>query len=231
MALAFAKQGYRVGLLDTDIFGPSVPKLLDLEGQEPELSSDNQLLPLTNYGVKAISMGFLIGQENPVVWRGLMVMKGIQQLLHEVAWGGLDVLVIDMPPGTGDVQLTITQQIVLDGAAIVSTPQDVALIDAIRGIEMFKKINVKVLGMIQNMSYFECPNCHHETHVFGQDGVVREAKRLGVEVLASIPLHASICAQADQGKPTVVAAPAGALAKKYLELAQKIGKAIELGDT
>lgn len=204
-----------------------MPTLLNLTG-EPELSDDNQLIPLQNYGVKAMSMGFLVGQDSAIVWRGLMVMKALQQLLHEVSWGGLDILILDMPPGTGDVQLTITQQIVLDGAAVVSTPQDVALIDAVRGINMFKKTDTRVLGMIQNMSYFECPNCQHETHIFGTDGVVREAGRNGVEVLGSIPLHASICAQADHGKPTVVAEPDGPLAKKYIELAQRIGTAIGL---
>lgn len=227
MALALARQGYRVGLLDTDIFGPSVPKLLDLSG-EPELSSENQLLPLQNYGVKAMSMGFLVGTDSAVVWRGLMVMKAIQQLLHEVSWGGLDILVLDMPPGTGDVQLTITQQVVLDGAAVVSTPQDIALIDAVRGINMFKKTDTKVLGMIQNMSHFVCPKCNHQTDIFGTDGVVREAERHGFEILGDIPLHASICKQADVGRPTVVADPEGHLASIYHALARKIATNVGL---
>lgn len=227
VALALARQGYRVGLLDTDIFGPSVPKLLDLSG-EPELSSENQLLPLQNYGVKAMSMGFLVGADSAVVWRGLMVMKAIQQLLHEVSWGGLDILVLDMPPGTGDVQLTITQQVVLDGAAVVSTPQDIALIDAVRGINMFKKTDTKVLGMIQNMSHFVCPKCNHQTDIFGTDGVVREAERHGFEILGDIPLHASICKQADVGRPTVVADPEGHLASIYHALARKIATNVGL---
>lgn len=227
VALAFARQGYRVGLLDTDIFGPSVPKLLGLTG-EPDLSSNNQLLPLQNYGVKAMSMGFLVGEDNAIVWRGLMVMKALQQLLHEVAWGTLDILILDMPPGTGDVQLTITQQVILDGVAVVSTPQDIALIDAVRGVNMFKKTHTKVLGMIQNMSYFECPKCHEHTNIFGSDGVVREAHKLGINVLGDIPLHASICQEADEGRPTVVANPDGHLAAKYIALANRIGQEIGL---
>ena len=216
-----ARQGQRVGLLDADIFGPSVPKLLNLSG-EPELTSDYQLVPLQNYGVKAMSMGFLVGADSAVVWRGLMVMKALQQLLHEVAWNGLDILVIDMPPGTGDVQLTITQQVVLDGAVIVSTPQDIALIDAIRGITMFEKTNTRVLGMVQNMSYFECPKCHHETNIFGTDGVLEEAKKRGIELLGDIPLHASICADADRGVPTVVSEPESTRGQRYLNLASSI---------
>lgn len=155
-------------------------------------------------------------------------MKALQQLLHEVAWGGLDVLVIDMPPGTGDVQLTVTQQVILDGVAIVSTPQDIALIDAIRGINMFKKTDTKILGLVQNMSYFECPNCDHKTNIFGSDGLIREAERLGTPIIGNIPLHASICADADRGKPTVVAEPEGVLAQQYLLLASNIAKAIHL---
>ncbi|ORY83167.1 nucleotide binding protein-like protein [Protomyces lactucae-debilis] len=227
VALAMASQGLRVGLLDIDVFGPSVPKLLNLTGQ-PELTQDNKLIPLQNYGLKAMSMGFLVDEGAPIVWRGMMVMKALQQLLFDVEWGTLDVLVLDMPPGTGDAQLTVTQQVVLDGAAIVSTPQDIALIDAVRGIHMFEKTDVKILGLIQNMSYFCCPQCNHKTQVFGTDGLLREAEKRGIGLIGNVPLHASICADADRGKPTVVAEPEGSLAKAYLEIAQHIQTAIGL---
>ena len=225
LAIALARQGHRAGVLDADIFGPSIPTLLNLSG-EPRLGSNNQLLPLTNYGVKAMSMGFLVGADAPVAWRGLMVMKALQQLLHEVDWGGLDVLLLDLPPGTGDTQLTITQQVKLDGAVVVSTPQDVALRDALRGVEMFRKVDVPILGMVQNMSVFRCPHCERETHVFGADGVAREASRLGLELLGDIPLEASICDDADRGKPSVAAeSPSAAY---FSSTAARVGKKIGL---
>ncbi|KAK9451698.1 P-loop containing nucleoside triphosphate hydrolase protein [Limtongia smithiae] len=213
----------RVGILDTDIFGPSVPKLLNLVGADPGATPAGRLIPVQNYGIKAMSLGFLLpDQDSPVVWRGLMVMKALQQLLHDVEWGGLDILVLDMPPGTGDVQLTITQQVVVDGAVVVSTPQDIALIDAVKGINMFRKVDVPVFGTVQNMSVFVCPNCHHEEHVFGTDGVERESERLGTEVLTSIPLHARICELSDKGTPVVVADPDSRNAEAYFELADKV---------
>lgn len=186
---------------------------------ERHLLPDGQLLPLTNYGIKAMSMGFLVGESAPVVWRGLMVMKALQQLLHEVDWGGLDVLVIDMPPGTGDTQLTITQQIELDGAVIVSTPQDIALIDAVKGINMFRKVGVPLLGMVQNMSVFVCPHCHTATHIFGRDGAHREAKRAEIDILGDVPLHESICRFSDEGKPIILAQPDSQFAKAYQSIA------------
>ncbi|KAI9669777.1 MAG: hypothetical protein M1829_005032 [Trizodia sp. TS-e1964] len=227
LALCFARQGHRTGILDTDIFGPSVPTLLDLSG-EPRLSSQNQLIPLANYGVKSMSMGYLVDEKAPVVWRGLMVMKALQQLLHEVDWGGLDILVLDLPPGTGDVQLTITQQINLDGAVIVSTPQDIALKDTIKGINMFSKVNVAVLGMIQNMSVFTCPHCHQSTHIFGTSGVERECSKLKIDFLGDVPLHAKICDDADRGKPTVVSEPESARAKAFMAIAEAVGRKINL---
>jgi len=227
LALAFARSGYRSGILDTDIFGPSVPTLLNLSG-EPRLSSNNQLIPLSNYGVKSMSMGYLIPESSPVVWRGLMVMKALQQLLHEVDWGGLDVLVLDLPPGTGDTQLTITQQVVLDGAVIVSTPQDIALKDAVKGVAMFQKVDVPILGMIQNMSVFTCPNCNHSTHIFGSEGVSRECSSKHIPFLGDIPLHASICNDADRGKPTVVAEPDSPRAKAFMRIAGQICETIGL---
>ncbi|KAI4137704.1 MAG: hypothetical protein LQ341_005022, partial [Variospora aurantia] len=230
LALSFARLGHRAGILDTDIFGPSVPTLLNLGGEQPRLSEGkNQLLlPLSNYGVKSMSMGYLVGEEAPVVWRGLMVMKALQQLLWEVEWGGLDILVMDLPPGTGDTQLTITQQVVLDGAIVVSTPQDVALKDAVKGVEMMRKVNVPLLGMIQNMSIFNCPNCNHTTHIFGSEGVNKACEKHDVPFLGDIPLHASICDDADRGKPTVVAEPESPRAKAFTAIAERTAKTIGL---
>ncbi|KAH8601172.1 nucleotide binding protein-like protein [Bisporella sp. PMI_857] len=228
LALAFARRGLRSGILDTDIFGPSVPTLLNLSG-EPRLSTNNQLLPLSNYGVKSMSMGYLVGESAPVVWRGLMVMKALQQLLHEVDWGGLDILVLDLPPGTGDTQLTITQQIVLDGAVIVSTPQDIALKDAVKGINMFRKTNIPILGMVQNMALFTCPHCNNSTHIFGShSGVTHACEKYGLNFLGDIPLHPRICQDADEGKPTVVSEPDSERAKAYIRIAEEIGQKIEL---
>ncbi|KAL9604671.1 MAG: hypothetical protein Q9219_000391 [cf. Caloplaca sp. 3 TL-2023] len=227
LALAFARAGHRTGILDTDIFGPSIPTLLALSG-EPRLSENSQLLPLSNYGVKSMSMGYLIGEDAPVVWRGLMVMKALQQLLWEVDWGGLDVLVMDLPPGTGDTQLTITQQVVLDGAIVVSTPQDVALKDAVKGVEMMRKVNVPLLGMIQNMSVFTCPNCNHSTHIFGSEGVTQACSKHNVPFLGDIPLHASICDDADRGRPTLVAEPESERAGAFKTIAQRVAEKIKL---
>lgn len=192
-------------------------------------AADNQLIPLSNYGVKSMSMGYLVGDAAPVVWRGLMVMKALQQLLHEVDWGGLDVLVLDLPPGTGDTQLTITQQIVLDGAVIVSTPQDIALKDAVKGINMFKKIDIPILGMVQNMSLFTCPHCQNSTHIFGShSGVTTACEKHGIDFLGDIPLHANICDDADRGKPTVVAEPESERAKAFMSITEVVGKKIGL---
>ncbi|THX10096.1 P-loop containing nucleoside triphosphate hydrolase protein [Aureobasidium pullulans] len=227
LALAFARSGLRSGVLDTDIFGPSIPTLLDLEGNEPRLSANNQLIPLTNYGLKSMSMGYLVPETSAIVWRGLMVMKALQQLLHEVEWDGLDVLVLDLPPGTGDVQLTITQQIELDGAVIVSTPQDVALKDAVRGVEMFRKVKVPILGMVQNMSAFTCPNCSATHSIFGREGVIKKCDEMDIKLLADIPLHPSICEDADRGKPTVVAEPDSARAQVFKDLAADLRKQLQ----
>ncbi|KAI5814145.1 P-loop containing nucleoside triphosphate hydrolase protein [Pyronema omphalodes] len=217
LALALSSAGKRVGLLDADIFGPSVPRLLNLSG-EPRLNEKGKLVPMVNYGLKSMSMGYLVDAEKPVVWRGLMVMKALQQLMWDVEWGGLDVLVLDMPPGTGDSQLTITQQLVIDGAVVVSTPQDIALIDAVKGVNMFKKVDVPILGMVQNMSVFTCPNCSHTTHIFGSEGVARECKKHNIELLGDVPLDATICSDADAGKPTVVARD-GPLSDAYHKIA------------
>uniref|UniRef100_A0A3Q2PPY8 Iron-sulfur cluster transfer protein NUBPL n=1 Tax=Fundulus heteroclitus TaxID=8078 RepID=A0A3Q2PPY8_FUNHE len=193
-----------VGLLDSDVYGPSIPKLMNLKGN-PELN--NRMIPLINYGVPCMSMGFLVEDASPIVWRGLMVMSAIERLVRQVDWGSLDYLVVDMPPGTGDVQLSITQNIPIAGAVIVSTPQDVALLDARRGAEMFKKVNVPVLGLVQNMSVFQCPNCHHQTHIFGSNGARQLAETIGVRFLGDIPLHLNIREMSDKGQPIVVSSP------------------------
>jgi len=243
LALSFSRHGLRTGILDTDIFGPSIPTLLGLsDAGEPKLTEQNMLVPLTSYGLKSMSMGYLLPSESaPVAWRGLMVMKALQQLLHEVDWSpGLDVLVLDLPPGTGDVQLTIGQQVELAGAVIVSTPQDIALKDAVKGVEMFRKMNIEVLGMVQNMSVFVCPHCHQETKIFAQSkdhshgglgGAESKAKELGVDFLGDIPLDARICADADRGMPTVVAEEVSGTKINtgyYERIAEKIARKIGL---
>ncbi|KAI1625123.1 ATP-binding protein [Exophiala viscosa] len=241
LALSFSRHGLRTGILDTDIFGPSIPTLLGLsDASEPALTSQNLLVPLTSYGLKSMSMGYLLPNEAaPVAWRGLMVMKALQQLLHEVDWSpGLDVLVLDMPPGTGDVQLTIGQQVELDGAVVVSTPQDIALKDAVKGVGMFRKMNIDVLGMVQNMSVFVCPNCQTETKIFahahdggGLGGAEAKAKDLGVDFLGDVPLDPNICADADRGMPTVVAEEASgrkANTQYYERIAEKVARKIGL---
>ncbi|XP_047467108.1 iron-sulfur protein NUBPL isoform X2 [Mugil cephalus] len=210
-----------VGLLDADVYGPSVPKLMNLRGN-PELSDSNRMIPLVNYGVPCMSMGFLVDDVSPIVWRGLMVMSALDKLLRQVDWGSLDLLVVDMPPGTGDVQLSITQNVPIAGAVIVSTPQDIALLDARRGAEMFKKVHVPVLGLVQNMSVFQCPNCLHQTHVFGADGARRLAESLDVAFLGDVPLHLNIRETSDSGQPVVVSAPDSPEADAYRKVASAV---------
>ncbi|KAI8899736.1 nucleotide binding protein [Globomyces pollinis-pini] len=227
LSCALSSLGLKTGLLDADIFGPSIPRMMNLKG-EPELSEQSQLIPLENYGVQCMSMGFLIGEEDPVVWRGLMVMKAVQQLLWEVKWNDLDILVIDLPPGTGDIQLTITQQLQLSGAVIISTPQDIALLDAVKGVNMFRKVDVPILGLVQNMSYFSCSNCNHKTHIFGNDGAKRKAMDMGLEILADIPLDEQVCITSDDGKPIVISKPQSEHSKVYLDLAAKVCKKLNI---
>nr|XP_020467219.1 iron-sulfur protein NUBPL isoform X1 [Monopterus albus] len=215
-----------VGLLDADVYGPSVPKLMNLKGN-PELTDNNLMIPLTNYGIPCMSMGFLVEDVAPVVWRGLMVMSAIEKLLRQVEWGSLDYLVVDMPPGTGDVQLSITQNIPISGAVIVSTPQDIALLDARRGVEMFKRMNVPVLGLVQNMSVFQCPSCKHQTHIFGSDGARHLAHTLGVQFLGDIPLHLTIREMSDRGKPVVVSSPDSPEAEAYRKVASAVVQQLE----
>ncbi|CAL8273812.1 unnamed protein product [Merluccius merluccius] len=210
-----------VGLLDADIHGPSIPKLMNLKGN-PDLTETNRMVPLTNYGIPCMSMGFLVDEEAPIVWRGLMVMSALEKLLRQVDWGTLDYLVVDMPPGTGDVQLSISQNIPVTGAVIVSTPQDIALLDARRGAEMFRKVNVPVLGLVQNMSVFQCPNCQHQTHIFGSDGARKLADTLGVHFLGDIPLHLNIREMSDRGQPVVISSPDSPEAEAYRKLAAAV---------
>ncbi len=220
LALALAALGQRVALLDADIYGPSVPRLLALKGK-PE-TDGNQLWPKEQYGIKCMSIGLLIEEDTPMVWRGPMVQSALEQMLRQVAWGEIDVMVIDMPPGTGDAQLTLTQRAPLAGAVIVSTPQDLSLIDARKGLNMFKKVDVPILGIVENMSYFVCGNCGHRTDVFSHGGARNEAEKLGVPFLGDIPLDIAIRESSDDGKPIVVAEPDGVHAKAYQAIAQSV---------
>nr|XP_033808921.1 iron-sulfur protein NUBPL isoform X3 [Geotrypetes seraphini] len=216
-----------VGLLDADIYGPSIPKMMNLKGH-PEVTEKNLMRPLVNYGIACMSIGFLIEETAPVVWRGLMVMSAIEKLLRQVDWGKLDYLVIDMPPGTGDVQLSISQNIPISGAVIVSTPQDIALLDARRGAEMFRKVNVPVIGLVQNMSVFQCPKCKHETHIFGVNGARDLAENLGLDIIGNIPLHVNIREASDKGQPIVVSQPQSNEAKVYLKIATEVARRLPI---
>jgi len=224
-ALALKEQGLRVGILDADIYGPSMPRLLGLKG-EPQQVAD-KLAPMEAYGVKAMSMGFLVDEETPMIWRGPMVMSALSQMLKDVAWGELDVLVVDMPPGTGDAQLTMAQQVPLAGAVIVSTPQDLALIDARKGLNMFRKVNVPVLGLVENMSAFVCPHCGERSDIFGHGGAKAEAARLGVPFLGEVPLLSAIRETSDSGRPVVATAPISPAAEAFREIAARAVAALE----
>ncbi|XP_026520303.1 iron-sulfur protein NUBPL isoform X2 [Notechis scutatus] len=227
LALAANEPTKAVGLLDADVYGPSIPKMMNLKGN-PEVTSKNLMRPLVNYGISCMSMGFLVEETAPIVWRGLMVMSAIEKLLRQVDWHQLDYLIIDMPPGTGDIQLSISQNIPVAGAVIVSTPQDIALLDAHKGAVMFRKVNVPVLGLIQNMSVFQCPKCKHETHIFGADGVKKLSKNIGIDVLGDIPLHVHIRETSDSGKPIVISQPQSNVAQAYLKIAAEIVKRLSL---
>lgn len=225
LAVALRGMDIKVGLLDADIFGPSIPKLMNLRG-EPRLTGNGKLVPLQNYGVQTMSMGYLIPHEDsPVVWRGLMLQKVLQQLLFDVAWNDLDVLVIDLPPGTGDVQITIGQLIKVAGAVIVSTSQDLALLDVKKGISMLKKVKIPILGLVENMSVFVCPNCNHKEHLFGENGVLRESEKLGVAYLGSIPLNREICTDSDTGLPVALKRDSP-LAQPYYSIAEMVKQKI-----
>jgi len=226
LALAWAAQGARVGILDADIYGPSQPLMLGLQGERPLLAEGKQLQPLTAHGIAAMSIGFLVDAEQPMVWRGPMVTQALTQLLSETQWGPLDYLVVDMPPGTGDIQLTLAQRVPVAGAVIVTTPQDIALADARKGLKMFEKVAVPVLGVVENMSVHICSSCGHSEHIFGAGGGAALAQQYGVKLLGELPLDAHIREEADGGRPTVVAAPDSPRARCYLEMARRTAGAL-----
>jgi ATP-binding protein involved in chromosome partitioning len=221
LALGLRDLGLRVGLLDADIYGPSVPRLTGIR-EKPQLNEDKKMIPLQRFGLAIMSIGFLVEEDTAMIWRGPMVMSAITQMLRDVAWGTLDVLVVDMPPGTGDAQLTLAQNVPLKGAIIISTPQDLSLIDARRGLAMFRKVNVPVLGIVENMSYFQCPHCGTRSDIFGHGGARHEAERLGVPFLGEIPLHMSIRVSSDSGTPVVESEPDGPHAAIYRAIGTKV---------
>jgi len=226
LALALQAKGLKVGVMDADIFGPSLPMLVGVDDR-PE-SKDKVIQPLYAYGLKVMSVGFLIDIDQPVVWRGPRVMGATQQLLKDVAWGPLDVLIVDMPPGTGDVQLTMVQQAPLSGAVIVSTPQDLALIDARKGLAMFQQVKVPIMGIIENMTSFICPHCNEESHIFGHGGAKETAEKLGCDFLGGIPLHMSVRESADAGTPIVSSSPESPISKAYIHIANQIAEKLNL---
>ncbi len=228
LALGLAAQGWRVGVLDADIYGPSMPRLFGLKGK-PEPAEGKKMKPLEAYGVKVMSIGFLVSEETAMVWRGPMVMSALTQMLREVVWGELDCLVVDMPPGTGDAQLTIAQGVPLAGAVIVSTPQDLALLDARRGITMFQKVAVPVLGIVENMSFFVCPHCGGRSDIFAHGGARHEAEKLGVPFLGEVPLHMTIRETSDSGRPVAAVEPGGVHAAIYREIAGRVIQSLDGG--
>jgi len=228
LALGLRDLGLKVGILDADIYGPSLPKLLAIK-EKPQTVGGTRLKPIMRYGLTVMSIGFLIDEDTPMIWRGPMVMSAITQMLREVEWGKLDIMVVDMPPGTGDAQLTIAQQVPLKGAVIVSTPQDLALIDARRGVAMFKRVDVPVLGVVENMSYFMCPECGTRSDIFSHGGARNEAERLGVPFLGEVPLHMTIREKSDSGLPVVATEPDGPHAKIYRDIAAKVLEQIKGG--
>ena len=221
LALALKANGLSVGILDADIYGPSMPRMLGISGR-PSSADGKILAPMENYGVKCMSIGFLVPEDTPMIWRGPMVMSALQQMLRDVAWGELDIMIVDMPPGTGDAQLTMAQSVALAGAVIVSTPQDIALIDARRGLAMFNKVNVPVLGIIENMSYFLCPHCGERSEIFGHGGARREAQRLGTDFLGEVPLDLKIRETSDEGRPITASEPDSAYARTFRAIAARV---------
>ncbi len=226
IALALAAGGRSVGLLDADIYGPSIPRMLGIKG-EPSSTDGKNLNPMENYGIKCMSMGFLVDEETPIIWRGPMAQSALLQMMRDINWGPLDVVVVDMPPGTGDVQLTMAQQVPLTGAVIVSTPQDIALADARKGLNMFRKVDVPVLGIVENMSYFDCPHCGERTDIFSHGGARKEAELLSMEFLGEIPLDVAIRETSDSGRPIVVSDPDSAHAKTYRAIGDRLWEKIE----
>ena len=221
LALALAAEGASVGILDADIYGPSQPMMMGIEGR-PESADGQTMEPMTNYGVQVMSIGFLVDADNPMIWRGPMVTQALEQLLRQTNWGELDYLIVDMPPGTGDIQLTLSQKVPLTGVVIVTTPQDIALLDAKKGLKMFEKVGVPILGIVENMAVYCCPQCGHVEHVFGSEGGRRMAAEYGVDYLGELPLNRSIRENADAGHPSVVSNPDGEIAAIYKTVARQV---------
>lgn len=226
LALALAKEGARVGVLDADIYGPSQPAMLGVDGQRPEIKEGNRIIPIDTLGLQLISMGNLVNEKTPMIWRGPMVSGALQQLLMNTDWDSVDYLVIDMPPGTGDIPLTLSQKVPVTGSVIVTTPQDIALADAKKGIEMFSKVSIPVFGVVENMAVHVCSQCGHEEHIFGRKGGEYLAEQYGVPKLGSLPLALSICEQTDKGLPPVAAEPESDIAKSYQEIAKRVAAAV-----
>ena len=221
LAVAMSQLGKKIGILDADIYGPSVPRMMGISGR-PETNQNKKLIPLENYGIKCMSIGFLIGVDTPTIWRGPMVMKALEQMFNGVEWDQLDYLIIDLPPGTGDAQLTLAQSSKLSGSIIVSTPQDVALTDARKGINMFKRVNVPIIGLVENMSYFICDTCNEKHYIFSNKGAEKEAEKFQIPFLGSLPIDKELRIQSDEGRPACIDKPAGDIAKKYFEIANTI---------
>lgn len=222
LACALGKKGHVVGLLDADIYGPSQHIMMGLKNKEPQIDQDKKIIPYFQHGIKLMSFGFFAKPDQPVIWRGPMLARMLQQFVNDVNWGTLDYLVVDLPPGTGDVQLTLTQILQVTGVVIVTTPQDVALADAIKGINMFQKMNVPILGIIENMSYFICPECRHESHIFSRGGGKNKAQEMGVPLLGEIPLVEKVCTTSDEGIPLVIKDPNSEISKRFLSMADQI---------
>jgi len=223
LAIALSQLGFRIGLMDSDIYGPSIHIMMGVD-ERPLVNEEQRILPLEKFGIKLMSMGFLVDSDAPLIWRGPLVMKAVEQFLREVVWGELDALIIDLPPGTGDAQLTLVQKTPLNGAVIVTTPQEVALIDARRGLKMFQKVDTKVLGIVENMSYFLCPDCGKKYHIFGNDGGARSARELNVPLLGQIPIEPIVTESGDAGIPVVASHPDSASARAFREVASRISK-------
>ena len=221
LAAAMTTLGKKVGILDADIYGPSVPRMMGISGR-PEANDNKKLIPLENYGIKCMSIGFLVDVDTPTIWRGPMVMKALEQMFNGVVWGKLDYLIVDLPPGTGDAQLTMAQNSKLSGSIIISTPQDVALIDARKGINMFKKVNVPIIGLVENMSYFICDNCKEKHFIFSTGGAKKEAEKFQIPFLGSLEINKELRIQSDEGRPACIDNPQGDIAKQYLEIAKTI---------
>ena len=226
IAMALARLGKKVGIMDADIYGPSIPRMMGVDGH-PSTAQGNQLEPLESYGVKCMSMGFLVQEESPMIWRGAMVMSALEQMLNDVIWAPLDILIVDMPPGTGDAQLTLAQRTDLAGAVIVSTPQDIALLDARRGINMFRKVHIPILGIIENMSHFVCPNCGGRSNIFDTGGAENLADKLDIDLLGKIPLDIGIRETSDNGRPIVISKSRSPHSQSYLNIARKLIQNLE----